>query len=87
MKTDLWFSVPVEGVLNGASTAEIDVFTRTDEHVVGRDDIGDRGTTRVVFCQPDRDRDIVRRAPECDWKETVQTEKKLSTTIVVRYGE
>lgn len=84
--TDLGLSVPIVDVLDRASAAEIDVLARTNEHVLGGDDIGNRGVARVVFCEPDCDGDVVGGTPEGDGKETVETEKELGTAVVVSCG-
>lgn len=85
-ETDLGLFCPVLDVFDCASTAGIDVSAGTDEEVWGGDDIGDRRVARVVLCEPDRDGDVVGRAPEGDWEEAVQTEEKLGAAIVIRCG-
>lgn len=84
--TDLGLSLPIVDVLYRASPAEIDVFSRTDEHVLGGDDIADRGVARVLLCEPDRDGDVVGGALEGNGDETVETEEELGTAVVVRCG-
>ena len=84
--TDLGLFDPVLDVFDCASAARIDESAGTDEEVGCWDDIGDRRVARVVLCEPDRDGDVVGRAPEGDWKETVETEEQLGAAIVVGCG-
>ena len=81
--TNLALAFPIADILDETSTADVHVRARSDEHIAGRNDIGDWRVPGVVAWQPDSDRDVVGCSAESYWKQAMQTEQELGPSVVV----
>jgi len=81
-RTNLLFAFPLLNVLNVASAAQIEVLPGLDEHVIGRDNIGDRRPTWVLPCDPNCHGNIVGGISKGNGEEAVKAEQELSSAIV-----
>ena len=81
--TNLAFALPIMEVLAGTSTADIDVRTCSDEHVICRDDISDRRSAGIVSWKPSRNWDVVRGATEGYREKAMDAQQELGPSVVV----
>jgi hypothetical protein len=81
-RTNLVFTLPMLDVLDVASAAYIDVFSRFNNHLIGGDDIGDRRLARVVSCDPKGDGNIIGCITKGNREKTVEAEKELGAAVV-----
>ena len=81
-RADLVFTLPMLDVLDVASAAYIDVFSRFNNHLIGGHNIGDRRLARIVSCDPKGDGDIIRCTTKGNREKTVETEKELGAAVV-----
>jgi hypothetical protein len=78
----LAFPFPKGHVFKRASSTDIYILSGLDEHVVGRDDVNDRGLARVFSDEPDGYWNVVRGLPKRDGQQSVDTKEQLSAAII-----
>lgn len=81
-RTNLVFTLPMLDVLDIASATYIDVLSRFNNHLIGRDNIGDRRLTRVVSCDPKSDGNIIGCITKGNREKAVEAEKELGAAVV-----
>jgi hypothetical protein len=69
-------------VVDIAPSADIDVLSGLDKHVISRDYIRDRRLAGILAGDPDRDGNVVRGLAIGDGEEAVDAEQQLGTPVI-----